>query len=331
MEVARHQNDERLKRQYFDLVEEKYGSSESFGYFLKDLKEASRFSFERQQPNFLAVLDGERMLAHAALIQDSQAPKGKAFWGFFESNNDKEVFSLLWRELNKLAREKGFDELLGPVNGSVWHQYRFMKETDASPFFKTELFCEPFYYDLMKGVPHREISYYSAYRTEFRNLIAITEPFYKRMLAGGFSIAESAEATEERLGAVLSISKKVFRDSWGYTDLAMADFTRLYSTPKLASHLSRVYYIQKGQETVGYGSVFLEKGGSLILKTAAILPEFQNLGLANALLHKIHSDARANRCGKVIYALIRESNAVGRLPKDDAVIFRRYAAFESKT
>ena len=331
LEVVRHQLGGPLQKPYLALVEQKYGASRNFKYFVNDLQVASRFSLERQQVECLAVLGGEHMLAHVALMRDPQAQNGRAYWGFFESSNDKDVFHLLWGALRTLAAERGVHKLLGPINGSIWHQYRVVKETDGSPFFKTELFCEPFYYDLLKEVCSTEVSYYSAYRTEFENLLSITEPFYERAAANGFSIAECRALTQGQLGRVLSISQRIFRTSWGYTDLAMADFAALYPAQKLATHLRGVYLLQKDDDIVGYGSVLLEERGSLILKAAAIVPEFRQLGLANALLYRIHRDAQTSRCKKVIYPLIREDNGVSRLPKDDAVIFRRYAAFETQT
>jgi len=74
----------------------------------------------------------------------------------------------------------------------------------------------------------------------------------------------------------------------------------------------------------------VENKQTLILKTICILPEYQGLGLGNALAYKIHLDAQKEGFKKVIYALIREDNKVKNFPKDDTLIFRRYAAFEFK-
>jgi|SRR3989344_5026363 len=329
MNVIRYKNNENLRNQYLALVSSKYSSFKNFEYFFSDLKEAVRFSLSNQQTDFLAIIEGEKMIAHIALILDPQLPKNKAFWGFFESQNNEEIFTLLWEKLKELAKEKGINQLLGPINGSVWHQYRFIKEIDTSPFFKTELFCEPFYYDLVKKICSEEIPYYSAYRNDFNKLISITESFYKKMIDDGFTIIESTEVTEKQLKDVLNLCKTVFKNSWGYIDISDTDFASLYSSQKFSNHLSKVYFLQKDKKVIGYCSILIEDNESLILKTIAILPEFQSFGLGNALIHKIHIDAQKNQCKKIIYALIREDNGVKRLPKDDAVIFRRYVAFES--
>ncbi len=329
MNIICYQNDENLKNQYFDLVSTKYESLKNFNYFFDDLKQIMRFSLSEQKSDFLAVVDKENMLAHIAIIYDPQLPTGKAFWGFFESQNDKDTFNLLWEKAKEVARGKGINQLLGPINGSVWHQYRFVKKTDNSPFFKTELLCESFYYNLIKETGSKEISYYSAHRTDFHNLITITEPFYKKMLENGFSIIESTQLTKKQLSDILQLCKKAFNKSWGYTELSKDNFALLYPPKKLALNLNKVYFLQKNQEIIGYCSLLIEDSETLILKTIAILPEFQNLGLANALIYKTHINARDKQYKKIIYALIKEDNAVKRLPNDNAVVFRRYSTFES--
>ncbi len=329
MKVVIYQNNDRLKNEYFELVKRKYMNLKNFEYFFSDLKKALKFSHLKQQPYFISVIDDSTMLAHAAVICDRQLPRGTAFWGFFETSDNEEVFQLLWEKIKEVAREKGINRLLGPVNGSIWHQYRFIKETDRSPFFKTELFCEPFYYKLVKKTQEKEILYYSAYRNNFDNIIATTEPFYKKIMGDGFSLIESVKLTEKDLDNILKHCKKIFRKSWGYIDLSSSCFADLYSSQKLVPHLKRIYFLKKNQQIVGYCSLMLEDRRTLILKSIAILPEFQKLKLANALIYKVHIDAQLNQHQKVIYALIKENNAIKKLPKDDAVIFRRYVAFES--
>ena len=122
MNVIHYQDDESFKNKYLDFVKSKYGSLKNFEYFFRDLKEAIRFSFSNQQTDFIAIMENGKMVAHVALIIDPQLSKGKACWGFFESENNKEVFTLLWGKLKELAKEKGIQQLLGPTNWSVWHR-----------------------------------------------------------------------------------------------------------------------------------------------------------------------------------------------------------------
>jgi len=63
------------------------------------------------------------------------------------------------------------------------------------------------------------------------------------------------------------------------------------------------------------------------MKTIGILPDWQEKGIGNALVYEVHKFAKNNNIEKVIYALIRTDNKVKHFPKDDTIIFRKYAAF----
>lgn len=315
-----------------EILREKYGSHKDYDYFLNDTKKALSFCTNNENVSFYPVAGYEngKMCSHAALIIDKRLPTGEAFFGFLECPEDAAAFGALWNALIKEARDKGISVLKGPVNGSIWHQYRCIKETDDSDFFKAEPFCEPYYYDfLISNKPDAEIFYYSAHREPFDIVLRIIkEDSYTKLADAGFSIKETKQVAPEELRIIADISKKVFHASWGYTELNEQEFVQLYSSEKLTEHLDTLYLLYKGDAIIGFCSTSREDNHTLICKTICILPEYQNLGLGNALAYKLHVNAKREGFKKIIYALIREGNNVKNFPKDDAVIFRRYAAFE---
>src|SRR3989344_5935605 len=152
------------------LLRGKYGGNKNLDYFLGDFKKAYAFCVGNENVSFhpLAWFEDGKIQAHAALIVVKRLPVGEAFFGFLESPEDASVFSALWGGLVKEARNKGISSLKGPINGSIWHQYRCIKETDNSSFFKSELFSERYYYDFLTSKkPSAEVLYYSAYRDPF--------------------------------------------------------------------------------------------------------------------------------------------------------------------
>lgn len=315
-----------------NLLQEKYGNNNDFDYFLNDFKKSLNFCTDNENITFYPVAGFEdgKMSAHAALIVDKRLPIGEAFFGFLEFPDDASVFSALWSSLIKEARNKGISTLKGPVNGSIWHQYRCIKETNHCPFFKAEPFCESYYYDfLTSNKPAKEILYCSASREPFDIVLQIIgERVYDNIINLGFSIKETKSITPDELRTIAHISKIVFHDSWGYTELDEQEFLQLYSSEKLMAHLNTLYLLYKGNEMIGFCSTSKEDDHTLICKTIAVLPPYQGLGLGNALAYKFHVNAHKEGFKKIIYALIREDNNVKNFPKDDTVIFRRYAAFE---
>lgn len=321
-------------KELIELLREKYGNNNDFDYFLSDFKKSLNFCTDNENITLYPVagFENRKMSAHAALIIDKRLPVSEAFFGFLEFPNDASVFSALWSSLIKEAQNKGISTLKGPVNGSIWHQYRCIKETNQDPFFKAEPFCETYYYDfLTSNKPVKEILYYSASREPFDIVLRIIgEGVYDKIINSGFSIKETKSITLDELRTIAHISKIVFHDNWGYTELDEQEFLQLYSSEKLAAHLNTLYLLYKGEEMIGFCSTSKEDEHILICKTIAVLPPYQGLGLGNALAYKLHLDAQKEGFKKIIYALIREGNNVKNFPKDDTVIFRRYAVFEFK-
>jgi len=333
VKIIKYQPRENPIPELLTFVREKYGDKKNFDFFFSDFQKAYSFCVENPNINFIpfSILEDKQLVAHIALIIDKRLPRGKAFLGFFEINQRLPLFEI-WEKLREEARKMGISRLLGPVNGSIWHQYRCIKGTDDSEYFKSEPMSESYYYKLLTQMkPVSEVSYYSASREKFDKVMRVIETGFKKLATAGFEIKEVRKVSYEQLGTIAEISRIVFSNTgWGYTELTDKEFLQLYSSDKLELHLNKLYLLFKDQQIVGYCGTSKENERTLILKTICILPKYQGLGLGNAIAYKVHLDAQKEGFKKVIYALIREENQVKNFPKDDTVIFRRYAAFEFK-
>ncbi|MEK9176899.1 MAG: GNAT family N-acetyltransferase [Patescibacteria group bacterium] len=313
------------------FMREKYGEEENLDFFVSEFRRAFRFASSNPRVRFTPFVleDAGALAGHAALIEDARLPAGEAFFGFFDGNSTAEL-GALWRTLVREAKERGVRVLKGPVNGSVWHQYRAVSETDGSPFFASELMSGPGVYAFLKEQsPAAEVRYYSAYRERFDAILKAGKEPYARMGDAGFSIVKTERPTVELLLTLLGISRAAFRENWGYVDLADKEFLSLYALDKLDARLGDLYLLRKEEAVIGFCATLRERDPRVVIaKTVAILPEYQGKGLGNALAYAVHADAQAANARRIIYALIREGNAIGRYPTEDAVIFRRYSAFE---
>jgi N-acetylglutamate synthase-like GNAT family acetyltransferase len=314
---------------YLSLIERKYKNQKNYDYFLSGLQTSLSFSQNYQDPRFVVLKKDGEIIGHCALILDSKLKEGEAFFGFFDVIDDITVFDALWQNFLKLAKDNNVKTLKGPINGTVWHPYRVVSSSDNSNFFKTELFCELYYYDFFKTLqPSKEIFYHSGFRENFEHIISVTGKAYRNAMEKGFIIEEAKNINLSQLQDVFESAKIVFKDNWSYTDLSVKNFESLYSSKKLNATQNKIYFIKKSDKIVGYLGSLIEDEETLILKTIAVLPEFRGKGFGNALIHKVHCDASDSGYKKVIYALIREDNDVKNFSNDDATVFRKYSAFE---
>jgi len=313
-----------------NLMRQKYGTAKNFGYFMNDFEKAFNYCLINKNIRIepIAIYSGLEMKAHVALINDYRLNTGDTLFGFFETAKDIETFNLLWTTLVETAKKRGSRVLKGPVDGSVWHQYRVVKQSDGSDFFKSERICEPYYYDFLAAKVKIEINYYSAYREKFEAILHAAQPAYAKLSQSDFSIQEVKNVTPAHLRAIVALSKQAFINNWGFIELTDEEFDQLYSFKKLESHLSKLYLLYNGADIIGFSSVLKEDDSTLVFKTICVLPEYHGLGLGNALAYKVHFDAKAGGIKKIIYSLINEDNNIKKFTKEDAVIFRKYATFE---
>lgn len=318
-----------------ELLEQLYGQQAMFDFFVSEYGRAFQYCIESTRISFLpiAIKSEGALVGHVALILDDRLPAGEAFFGFFEVVNDEEVYKALWNALLSSASSYQVRVLKGPVNGSVWHQYRCVKTSNGQPFFKTEPQMPLYYYEFLSGKnPLIEISYSSGLRRSISGVMetlqAQLQNVEQQLTQSGFTITVEHHVRPEVLSALAQLSRACFADkSWGYTELTPAEFAALYDLQKLNEHLDHLFLLYYQNDIVGYCST-MKEGTTLIIKTICVLPSFQGQGLGNALALRVHEVAENEQCDAVVYALVRDGNQVHNFSTDDIEVFRTYAAFE---
>jgi ribosomal protein S18 acetylase RimI-like enzyme len=308
---------------YFELLEKLYGEGEVAQGFISDTRKGlgKATLADQDPPLFFYVYKEDELVGHIALIPYVQ---GEAFFGFFECV-DTDCFEPLWNELVREAKEDGFHKLTGPVNGTIWHPYRFISKTSKEPYFPSEPLSNPDYNNLFLALkPIKTLEYHSAYRTDFTTIINATKASYQNAMEDEIAIEIEAPGAHN-IFDLYQMAVDVFSVNPGYTHLSMEEFVNLYSNEKLSKNKSILYSARAKGKLIGF-CLNLEFENTSIMKTIAVLPEWQQKGVGNALVHKIHMDAVERGITKMIYALIRKDNKVKHFPHDKITIFREYSA-----
>lgn len=311
---------------YLALVTELYKAQPTFDSFFHALS----LQYSEQSPT---AAHQERVVfanddSHIMLMHDEREEASIGWFGFFEARTPVAATEL-WQQAITSARSMGLSTLRGPINGSIWNQYRFITESDESVApFHGELLCQPWYHQFFAERSSHVHTYYSAMRTNFTALINATAPGYQQLGSQSIVIERVVDITEGLMKEVFELSRDVFTDSWGYVPLTNEELLYLYDTNKQQT-IEALYAVRQKQQLVGYALLLRENETLLNLKTIALSPELQGQGIGLALLHRVHVDS-ADACEAMIYALIADTNKVQRLPQDDATIVRRYAAYDIK-
>ena len=314
-----------------------YGSKDNYEFFLEEYARAFDYCCTSTHIKFypIAFFQDEKIVAHAALIIDDRLPQQQAFFGFLELVDDVTVFEFVWQEITAQARFHGVELLKGPVNGSVWHQYRCVKNDSSVPFFKTEPISPLYYYKfLSQANPAVEVTYSSGIRESYKVILDSLKKnkstIEQKLTEGNFTIKVTKEILLTTLLSIAKLSACVFNDkSWGYTKLDDIEFSRLYDPCKINEHIYKLFLLYHDTELIGYCST-MRVGQNLICKTICIASEFQGIGLGNALALKMHEEAKIDEIEKIMYVLVKDGNQVHNYPTEDVTFFRKYAVFDFK-
>lgn len=97
---------------------------------------------------------------------------------------------------------------------------------------------------------------------------------------------------------------------------------RKYNAPGKFDPNYAYFLVDDGRE-VGFIMAYPYEN-QLVLKTIGLLPEYRGKRLSNVLLKQVHDQAHRDKLKSVVYAMVREGNAVHANKHPLAKVFRRY-------
>jgi len=314
---------------YLNLIELNYAHEKGYDYFYHDALKAIAYCQNKKDLsvyNFYALHNG-KTVGHIALIKDRTLPAHTGFFGFFECIECEKTFNALWTAMQEKAALETIHALTGPINGSTWFTNRVVSIETEEPFFVSEPLSKNYYASLFKKAkPTHTLSYHSAYRSHFEIIIKHTLTSYQESVSQNISIIKVKHIDLDILKQIYTLAQEVFSPNPGYVSISFENFIGLYSTNKISSYMNSLYIIQKEDKLLGFCANIIDND-TLIIKTICVKPDWQKKGLGNALVHKIHVDAKEKGYKKIIYALVRKDNKVKHFPMDDIKVIREYELY----
>lgn len=263
----------------------------------------------------------KRPVARLVIFDNPQVcPDGKKtlLFGQYECIDDPSVANDLLYTALKLAFESGAEQIIGPMNGSTWEDYRFSKKNNEPNFLLEP--CHPVYYNdqwISAGFqPLRE--YTSGIDRELpwdQSEILRRE---EELLAGGCTIRSiDTERFREELKWLYPLVTKAFSSNYLYSVCSEKEFVEKYlrAMPLVQPGFVLAAADEKG-EPAGfvfcYHNSLNKKEKQLVVKTIARSPEKRFSGLGHVLGNRIVREARRQKYVALIHAfMIREGTSTG--------------------
>lgn len=228
------------------------------------------------------------------------------------------------RQICAKLRDEGFEAVLAPMNGSTWHAYRVVTESDGSLPFALELQSGVHDLPALEAARFRPVSRYVSTRAPLDAVIGAPPP-----AMDGLTLARwEGEDTNGLIETLYLLSSERFASNPFYRPISREAFVALYQPlrPYLAHCLILLARDGDGAP-VGYlfGLPDFAEGESprtAIIKTYASARR----GVGRLMADRFHREVQALGFTQVIHALMHEDNlsraSSGRF---GAQVFRRYA------
>lgn len=230
----------------------------------------------------------------------------------------------LLEDMSNMARNEGFEAILGPLNGNTWHSYRVVVESDGSMPFLLEPTSGPHDLTALQATGFEIVSRYMSARISTRAAIA-----EEAVTVEGIRIEPwDGQDAEVLIRHLFDMSTSSFDANNYFTPITFKDFLKIYQ-PMLPFIDPRHVLFARDDQDALQGFLF---GTANMLnqtdKPEAILKTYasRQRGVGHLLADTYHRRAHKMGFETVIHALFHEDNTSrDRSAKHGAEIFRRYA------
>ncbi len=273
------------------------------------------------------------------------APGLTGMIGHYEARDAESGAALVRAAAATLAAE-GAVRVLGPIDGSTWHRYRF-----ALPSAPDDPVWDP---PVFGGEPRNDFAYPAHFENagfaiaaryeSHADALAIkgddveAQALAERVAFAGFSLRPiDLSRFESELETLWELSRAAFADNLFYAPIGTTEFRALYEPLRWRIDPGLVSIVlDRAERACGYLFAYPDplavRDGAprrLIVKTVAVLPSARGHGLANHMLDRVRWSARRRGCDTVIHALMHVENFSMRMSaRHGGRLFRRYALWQ---
>ncbi len=278
-----------------------------------------------------AVIEGDTTLCRAALFTGDGIlveDKKYATVGSFESEENPEAVRLMMEAISAKAKKLRFDGLIGPMNGSTWHSYRFNAEK-YQPFF-TEFYHPEYYPKLWEEVGFKKFAGYFSSIAE--NVQAMPTPSWT--VPEGITVRTlRMNDYEEELVNIHRFCTEAFANNFLYSSISLAEFLKLYIPLKAVLDPEFVFIAEEDGEMVclmlNVPDHYSKTEKRLITKTIARKAGKKYAGLGHQVSNMLFEKAKAHGYHTLIYAFVLDEGMARQLSKDFfGEVFREYNLYK---
>lgn len=259
-----------------------------------------------------------------------------ALIGWYECTNDNHANQALLQAMLEHCTSIGAQTVVGPINGSTWHSYRFAQSSTASPFF-LDVHHKPWYPEHFTNTGFHPLASYhsSTVLLEDVNVSRINE-FVEHFSARGITIRSlEMENFVEELRRIYQVSTVAFQNNLFYTPLSEQEALQMYLPLRDIVDPEFVLIAEaEAKRPLGFAfavpNLLAPKQDSLVIKTVAIRPEPSTRGLGTLLAEMLHERGKQHGYRTAIHALMQDQNSSTNVLRNHSNVIRTYTLYSKE-
>lgn len=250
-----------------------------------------------------------------------------------------EVGLELLNRCEEIFREKGISKIVAPMNGNTWKQYRTIKQTSDEPPFLMENVSPIEFNEIFETAGYYETGTYTSTKGKIENYYndEVLDEIDRIIQNEGITIRTLDKNNGvEDLRKIYNVSVESFARNPFYTPIDEIDYLEQYTSYLDKVDEDFILLAEKDGKEIGFLFAIpnliemqtMGKIDSLILKTIAVLPEYENLGLGNAMTRIIARKAIDKGYKNWIFAFMYKDNTSQKLAQRNGThTIREYALY----
>lgn len=297
-------------------------------------------TLRRQRPDaHVIAVQGDRVVGRCSCWW-TEAPRyegmATAVIGHFDAINEDASRAVLEAGCN-LACRAGCHMVIGPMDGNTWRRYRWVTNPGTEPPFMMEPFNPPAYPAWWRASGLTPLAeYQSALVTTLDRIDPRLSRVRDRFDRDAIVLRTlDLSAFEEELHRIYTVSVASFVHNFLYTPLSEADFMAQYLPYREKIIPDFVLLAMHEERCAGFmfsipDYLRLARGeclDTLIMKSAAILPDRAYAGMGNVMAEMTHHAAASRGYRRVIHALALVDNPVTNITAKYGDVMRGYTLF----
>lgn len=270
--------------------------------------------------------------------------------GWYECCNKLRISKSLLYWVKKWAINIGVREVIGPINGSTWNNYRF-NLTANHPVHVSEPFQPLYYIDQWEDMGFEKAEIYRSNHSAFPQLeLKSVEEVTKILAENDLKLQRLTNSLLQQLGErMYDFLAMTFASNMHYTPVSFPEYQYLFSGMDVALDEDHSFIIttreddpialvsclndllRRSYEEMSESNT-LYSGRKLLIKTIATHPDWQNRQLGTLAMNAVLSEAKKNGLDNALHILMYEDNISAKAgeKKFQTNPGMEYALFKSK-